>query len=274
MWYHAVKSLQQKVQIQVPSSLQHGTILRHKSLKFIIVILDPWTLLFLSGIEETLRSTESLDVEVSDPSSLVAWERDADFVVGIEHHVVFHQAALAVVDADDSLPHPHLVWSGAPGERVVLSPLGALAGDAGQWDTVLGVCHALLGGLADGAVAGDAGAILASLLGLSAAVCAVVGVILISVVVLLDILFVKRGWAIEVRRQHVLLECFLDVLVFRDLGEQLLVDCFAWVGLLNHAKDAVIEMLVEVLRTGEGVATSRAHAGHLAGCTEWLLGCL
>lgn len=99
----------------------------------LLVILDPRTFLLLGGVVESLRTTKCLDVEVGDPGALVGAKRNANFMVTVQHEVVFEQSggaiswmnddlfvceedspSLTVVDADHPLLHPHLVWSSSP----------------------------------------------------------------------------------------------------------------------------------------------------------------
>ena len=64
--------------------------------------------------------------------------------------------------------------------------------------------------------------------------------------------------------QFVLLHCLLHFLVRVDLGQSLLVDHFARFLLLHHAKNTVVQMLVEILRVAECNRASRALASGIA----------
>lgn len=48
--------------------------------------------------------------------------------------------------------------------------------------------------------------------------------------------------------------------IIGDGREQLGIDSFAWVSLLNDPKHAIVEMLIEVLRACESIVASRAHS--------------
>ena len=129
----------------------------HQALELIIIL--PRTLFLLGGIVQALCTSQSLDVEIGDPGSVCAQfvvERNADFVVGVKHHVVLPQAALAVVDTQDALLHLHLLWSGAPRERIILSPFRAFTSHwTREGHTVLRMCKTLLLRFADGTTAGE-----------------------------------------------------------------------------------------------------------------------
>lgn len=137
-----------------------GSSSSHQALE-LAVFLQPWTFLLVRGIVDALCTSHGQDIKVSDPGSVVAdaLEWDANFMLSIEHHVILPQAALTVVHAHHALLHFHLLWSRAPGERVILSSLRSLAVHRpGERNAVLGERQTFLAGLADGATAGNVGA--------------------------------------------------------------------------------------------------------------------
>ena len=82
---------------------------------FDAVFVQPRTLLFLSGVQHRFCALHREDIEVGGVRSPIGGSRVADFVRGVEHHVVFPQAARAVENAQHALLHVHVPRGGAPG---------------------------------------------------------------------------------------------------------------------------------------------------------------
>jgi hypothetical protein len=146
-----LQNQQERVEVHV-----HQT-LRHQALELIIVLPGP--LLLWRGIMNAFCPSQRLDIEIGDPGTIdtdLVVEWNADFMFVVEHHIVLPQAPLAVVDAQHSLLHLHLFWSGTPGERVVLSPLRTLARERSRkGNAVLRMSQTFLLRLADCTTAGD-----------------------------------------------------------------------------------------------------------------------
>lgn len=93
----------------------------------------------------------------------------------------------------------------------------------------------------------------------------IVVIIVVVLIFLFFILFVKRVPILcaisDVIREHVPVHRLLYSLVVCHLCQPPLVDGFTGLFLLHDAKDAIIEMLVEVLSVVEGGRACRALAG-------------
>lgn len=112
---------------------------------FDAVFVQPGSLLFLGGVQDRLCALHRVHVELGGVGAAVDGRRHADFVRGVEHHVVFPQATGAVEDAQHALLHVHVLRGCAPGERVVPLALRAFheRWRAREGDAVFGVCEAL-----------------------------------------------------------------------------------------------------------------------------------
>jgi hypothetical protein len=116
---------------------------------FPAVFVQPRTLLFLSGIMNSLSPAHS--------QNIAAGHRNSHLMRSVEHHVVFPQSPRTVKDAEHALLHMHILRSGAPRQGVVLLALAAFdqRWRPGEGHAVFGVGEALFSGLADGAGGGD-----------------------------------------------------------------------------------------------------------------------
>ena len=74
-----------------------------------------------------------------------------------------------------------------------------------------------------------------------------------------------RCVGIRGRRQIVALEGLLHILVLGNRAQQLLVHGLAGVDLLDDVEDAILQMLIEVLRVGEDAGADRALAAGVVG---------
>jgi hypothetical protein len=125
---------------------------------FPAVFVQPRTLLFLSGIMNSLSPAHSQNIEIGSVSSAIAaGHRNSHLMRSVEHHVVFPQSPRTVKDAEHALLHMHILRSGAPRQGVVLLALAAFdqRWRPGEGHAVFGVGEALFSGLADGAGGGD-----------------------------------------------------------------------------------------------------------------------
>src|SRR5690242_5063609 len=101
---------------------------------------------------------------------------------------------------------------------------------------------------------------------LAAAVGSIVLVVIVNFIVkvILFIVIVVAGDCIlDALGEAIAVQGVGDILVLGNGSQEALVDGLARVSLLNDAQHAVIQMLVEVLRIGEGDRASRASTSHL-----------
>jgi hypothetical protein len=89
---------------------------------------------------DSLGPLERLHIQIRDILLPIATGKThAHLKLGVEHHIILPQSALAVVDTQHSLLHLHLLSVTAPAGRVVLPLLAARRGGrAVEGDTRLG----------------------------------------------------------------------------------------------------------------------------------------
>ena len=253
--------------------------------------------LLVCCVVQGFRPFDRFNIEISHVRFAIP-KTHTDLEIVVEHHVVLPEATRPIIHTQDSFLHLHLVFGATPWDRVVLSPSPPLAN---QGNTSFGSCHTatfpvrwqaarLCDGVATPSVSDTLGMCwlstwivssrgnfsFAGASAQSTRPCLIVFARLVFVVVVIIIAFlIIEGCCIEVEvgfsGNHVAVHCVADCFIIGYTTEVLLVDGLTGFLLLHHAKDTVVQMLIEFLRVLKSCGAGGTLASRVNGLRWHLL---